>query len=201
MNINDAIRSRRSVKTYDPSHVIQDSEIRELIKLAQLSPSSFNIQHVRFIHISDPDLRKAIRAAAWDQAQVTDASALFILCADVKAWNKEPSRYWKNAPQPVQDAIIPMIGPFYQDKDWLQRDEALRSVGLSAQTLMLAAQGMGYDTCPMIGFDLEKVATLVNLPDDHIIGMMITMGKALKPAYERGGLLSIDEVMIENKFK
>ena len=47
----------------------------------------------------DPDLRKQIRAAAWDQAQVTDASLLLVLCADLKAWEKDPARYWRDAPE------------------------------------------------------------------------------------------------------
>jgi nitroreductase len=31
---------------------------------------------------------------------------------------------------------------------------------------------VGYDSCPMIGFDPEQVADLINLPEDHVIGFM-----------------------------
>ena len=51
----------------------------------------------------------------------------------------------------------------------LERDEAMRSCGIAGQTLMLAAKAMGYDSCPMIGF-------------------MIAVGKAVKPAIPKGGL-------------
>ena len=50
------------------------------------SPTSFNIQNWRFVLIRDAELRKQIREAAVDQAQVTDASLLFLLTADLKAW-------------------------------------------------------------------------------------------------------------------
>ena len=40
--------------------------------------------------------------------------------------------------------------------------------GMAPQTLMLAAQDMGYQSCPMIGFDTIKVAELVGLPENHI---------------------------------
>ena len=50
---------------------------------------------------------------------------------------------------------------------------------------MLAAKAMGYDSCPMIGFDPQKVAELIKLPDDHVIGFMIAVGKATKPAWVR----------------
>jgi nitroreductase len=65
---------------------------------------------------------------------------------------------------------------------------------------MLAAKGMGYDTCPMDGFDFDAVAKLINLPNDHIPTMFITVGKALKPAMPRGGQLTMDEVVIHNTF-
>jgi nitroreductase len=76
----------------------------------------------------------------------------------------------------------------------------MRSAGIAAQTIMLAAKDMGYDTCPMIGFDLDKVADLIHLPEDHLIAMMITVGKAVKPAFVRGGQLKLSDVMLRNEF-
>ena len=67
----------------------------------------------------------------------------------------------------------------------------MRSCGMAAQTIMLAAKSMGYDTCPMKGFDYEKVGKLLNLPDDHVIVMMILVGKAAKPPSIRGGQLEL----------
>ncbi len=67
--------------------------------------------------------------------------------------------------------------PFYEGQDRLQRDEAMRSCGIAGQTIMLAAKDMGYDSCPMIGFDIEAVGKLIRLPEDHVIGFMITVGK------------------------
>ncbi|MEY2978501.1 MAG: hypothetical protein RLZZ435_2640 [Cyanobacteriota bacterium] len=200
MNTFDAIQQRRSVKHYDASHQMSEAEIQQLMELAILSPTSFNMQNWRFVVVTDPELRQALRAAAWNQAQVTDASFTLLICADLKAALKEPQRYWKDAPQEAQEKIVPMISGFYQDKDQLQRDEAMRSCGIAAQTVMLAAKAMGYDTCAMIGFDPKKAAELINLPEDHVIGMMITVGKAVKPAQPRPGQLPLEEVVIRNKF-
>ena len=55
---------------------------------------------------------------------------------------------------------------FYEDQEQKQRDEAMRSIGIGAQTLMLGAKAMGYDSCPMIGFDADAVANFINLPED-----------------------------------
>lgn len=196
----DAIEKRRAVKHFDETHQFTDKEIEKLLSLAVLSPTSFNIQNWRFLVVRDVELRKKIRSAAWDQAQVTDASLLLIMCADLKAWEKDSQRYWKNASKDVQDFMIPAIEKFYTGNDQLQRDEALRSIGIVAQTLMLAAKSAGYDSGPMIGFDPQKVSELINLPKDHMIGMMLVIGKAKTPASPRGGQLSLDEVVINDRF-
>lgn len=200
METQDAIKSRRSVKHYDPDHKITDTELNKLLSLAALSPTAFNIQHWRFVVVKDIELKKQIRKVAWDQAQITDSSVLIILCADVKAWEKSPVRYWEQAPQAVQDFILPAIDAYYRDKEQVQRDEAMRSCGIAAQTLMLAAKSMDYDSCPMDGFDFSAVAKLINLPKDHIISMFIAIGKKTEDAAPRAGQLPLEEIIIENSF-
>lgn len=200
MNTPDTIRARRSVKHYDPDHVMPDSDEKELLNLMRQAPTSFNIQNWRVVNVKNKELRTQLREAAWDQAQVTDASLLLVMCADIKAWNKDPARYWSEAPQDAQDILIPMIKPFYEGRDWQQRDEAMRSTGIAAQTLMLAAKAMGYDSCPMIGFDTDKVSELINLPEDHVVGMMLTIGKGTKPAWPKPGYISDDEVFVTDTF-
>ena len=96
--------------------------------------------------------------------------------------------------------MVGAIDQYYRGRDQVQRDEAMRSGGIVAQTMMLAAMGMGYDTCPMDGFDFDAVAKLINLPADHAIVMMIAVGKGLEAARPRAGQLPIDQVLIQNTF-
>ncbi len=199
MDTTTAIHQRRSVKHYDPNHEMPEAEIQALLELALLSPTSFNMQNWRFVVVTDPAKKAAIQAAAWNQAQVTESSITILLCADLKA-HIGGERYWVNAPQPVKDMLVPMIAPFYENSPQLQRDEAMRSVGIAAQTLMLAAKSMGYDSCPMIGFDPVKVGEIIQLPENHVIGMMLTVGKALKDANVRGGQLPFDDVVFRDGF-
>lgn len=200
MNVIQAIETRRSVKAFDSHHQITQAEINQLLSLAMLSPTAFNIQHWRFVVVSDPVLRHQIRAVSWNQAQVQEASLLIVLTADLQAWAKQPERYWKDAPQAVADQLVPAIGQFYTGNETMQRDEAMRSCGMAAMTIMLAAKEMGYDTCAMDGFDFDAVAKLLNLPADHTPAMFVTVGKALQPARPRSGQLAMDEVVIKNTF-
>ena len=201
MQVKDAIQQRRSVKHYDPNHVMTDEEINTLLSHAILSPTAFNIQNWRFVVVTDKALRQKIRSVSWNQAQVEEASVLIVLVADLMAWNKEPSRYWKDAPKPVQDYLVPAIHQYYDGKPEVQRDEAMRSCGMAAMNLMLMAKSMGYDTCPMDGFDFDKVAELLNLPKDHTPAMFVCVGKGIKEAMPRGGQLPLDQVVIQNQFK
>ena len=200
MNTLEAITARRAIKHYDPAHVMTDAEIRQLLEAAMQAPTAFNIQHWRFVTVIAPELRKQIRAVAWDQSQVTDASLLIVLCADKDAWQKDAARYWKDAPQPVQDFLVPAIGQYYAGRDQVQRDECMRSCGLAGMTIMLAAKAMGYDSCPMDGFDFDAVAKIIKLPEDHLISFMIAVGKGTQPAWPKPGQLPYDEVVIRDSF-
>lgn len=200
MDVKTAIKARRAVKQFDPAHRMTQAEIAELMSLAMHSPTAFNIQNWRFVVVNDEKLRREIRAVAWDQAQVTDASLLIVLCADLRAWDKEPARYWRLAAPQVRDFMLPAIDRYYRHKHQVQRDEAMRSCGIAAQTLMLAAKGMGYDSCPMDGFDFDAVAQLIGLPDDHVIAMFVAIGKGTREAWPRPGQLAMENIVIGNRF-
>lgn len=200
MEVIEAIESRRAVKHFDSTYRMSEAEEEQLLSLAMLSPTAFNIQNWRFVVVKDPVLRQLIRAEAWDQSQVTDSSLFIVLCADMGSWEREPERYWQNAPADVQEIILPAIDAYYRDKPQVQRDEAMRSCGIAAQTLMLAAKSLGYDSCPMDGFDFEGVARLINLPDNHVVAMFVAIGKALQPAWPRSGQLESNDVVIIDRF-
>jgi nitroreductase len=197
----DAIYQRRAIKGFDPDHRISSEEERKLLDAAIQAPTSFNIQHWRFVILRDPDLRQRIRTEFGnDQAQMTDASLLILMTADKKAWTKDPDRYWRDAPPEVAKMLVDWMGPFHEGREWLERDEAQRSIGMAMQTLMLAAKAMGYDSCPMIGFDIDKVAELIRLPEDHVMGPMVAIGKGTKKPWPKPGQLGLEELVVENGF-
>jgi len=145
MDIKQAIVERRSVKHFDATHEMTEAEVQELMQHAILSPTAFNIQHWRFINVQDKAKRQEIQNASWGQAQVTEASLLLVICADLNAWEKQPQRYFKDAPVEVQDILLPAIENYYTNHHQAQRDECFRSTSIAAMNIMLMAKGMGYD--------------------------------------------------------
>lgn len=200
MDVITAITTRRAVKSFDPRYAMTENEIKILMDAALLSPTAFNIQHWRFVLVRDPVLREAIRAVSWGQAQITEASLLLIVCADLKAWEKQPERYWRNASEEVRARLVNAIGTYYTGREGVQRDEAMRSCGIAAQTVMLTAKAMGYDSCPMDLSDFDQVAKLISLPHDHAIALFIAIGKGIHEPWPRGGSLPREEVVVVDGF-
>lgn len=200
MNVFDAIEARRAIKLFDPEASIPSPDEQKILAAARLAPTAFNMQNWRFVVVRDKAMRRKIRALAWDQPQMTDASLLVVLCADLKAWEKQPERYWQHAPDDFGKQIVQSMLNFYQGREDVQRDEAMRSISLAAMNMMLAAQALGYDSCPMDGFDFAAVGELIRLPADHIIGMIVTIGRKKAEVWPRGGRLAEDEVIFVDRF-
>lgn len=200
MDVITAVTERRSIKKFDPAHRMSEDEIRRLMEAAVLSPTSFNLQNWRFVLVTDQERKERLREIGWRQAQFAEASLVILVCGDRKAHARDPGRYWRHAPEAARAAIVPAIIGAYEGREDLQHDEVLRSGGMAAQTIMLVAKAMGYDTCPMVGFDFAEAAALVNLPPDHEIVMALAVGKRREHPQPRGGQLPLDEVVIRERF-
>lgn len=199
MELLSAVRQRRSVKYFDAAHKLTEDELRHLLGHAFLAPSSFNMQNWHVVVVDDQSQQDKLCAAAWNQAQVKDCSITLVLAGNLKGYEKV-ARFTRKAPEDVQKMFAGMVEGFYKDNEQMQRDEALRSVSLLAQNIMLIAKDMGLDSCPMIGYDAAKVAEIVGLPEDCPPLMMITVGKAVKNAQDRMGLFDFEEVVSLNSF-
>lgn len=179
---------------------MSSEDIQFLMELSILSPTSYNQQNWRFITITDQEIKDKISKAARNQPQPSDGSLVIVLCGDTNAWRKDPKRYWRNSTKERQDQVAQALERKYANSLENRRDEVMKSCGFAAQTIMLAAKQMSLDTCPMRGFEYDELAKLINLPEDHIIAMMVVVGKALHPAGPRGGQLEISDVVFKNSF-
>jgi putative NAD(P)H nitroreductase len=198
METIQAINERRSINFFDPSRSIPRAQIAELLKLANLSPSSFNLQPWEVIVVDDPERKKTLRQQSYNQAKVEEASAVLIIIAN-------PNGVEENI-DPVLDTNIKLgymkaeareatrKAPFamYGEKDSLKRKFfAVKNTSFFAMSIMIAARGMGYETHPMDGFDEEGIKKNFNIPDDRIIPLLIAVGypkpdlKLLPRAYRR----------------
>lgn len=194
MKFSDLVRKRRSVRSYEPGRAISDDELKAIFDEVILSPSSFNLQHWTFIVVRDAARKQQLRAAAMNQAQVEEASAVVLVCGKLDAY-RDVSTIYNEMPPEVHDRMVAMIGGIYDDNSVMQRDEAIRGASLAAMSLMYAAQARGYATGPMIGFDPQQVSELLELGPNYLPVMMIVMGTQKDEPMPRGYRRPLPEVV------
>ncbi len=197
MEFSETIQKRQSIKSYQADKNISDEELDELMQEVILSPSSFNLQHWKFIAVKSSDLKKSIREAAWGQEHVESCSFLIAVCGKLNAFEDAPVIYQDVDPE-IQKKVLPMIKGFYEDKSQLQRDEAIRSASLAAMTFMFGAVNRGWDTCPMIGFDPVAVGKILELDASHIPVMLLTLGYRKEDPRPRSSRRPVSEIVKMN---
>jgi putative NAD(P)H nitroreductase len=170
--------TRRSVRIYEPGLQISDADLKRIFDAVVLTPSSFNIQHWKFIVVRDQARKTELRSIAFGQAQVEQAAAVVLVCGRLDAY-VDASRIYADADEVSRNKYLPMIEGAYKDQPALQREEAIRSGSLAAMSLMYAAKAIGWDSGPMIGFDAAKVGAMLKLDGNTVPVMMVVVGKAL----------------------
>jgi len=183
MNAIDAIKARRSINFFDPSRKIPDDVLKELIEIANLSPSSFNLQPWEVIVVTEQEKKKVLRRCAFDQPKVEEASAILIIIADPHAVEKNINNVldsWQSLGYIKPEArnnYIAIASNLYGSADSLKRKLfAVKNASLFAMTLMIAAKELGLDTHPMDGFDEECIKKEFNISEDKLIPMLIAVG-------------------------
>ena len=177
------IEERRSANNFIEGIKIPKEDFVEIFDLLKLVPSCYNIQHARYLVITDEAKKEALREAAFSQYKVHTASAAILVLGDKEAYKEADKIYsgmlnLKMMDQFEYDQMIDSINGLYEGrgKDF-QRDEAIRNAALSAMMFMLIAKDKGWDTCPMIGFNPKRVSDLFNIPENLEPVLLITMGK------------------------
>ncbi|KQL43510.1 nitroreductase family protein [Brevibacillus choshinensis] len=204
LTAEQAMEARHSVRKYDPSAVIPQGELNEILRLAASAPSSWNLQHWRFLVVTDPAIKQKLLPIAYNQQQVVDAYATIIILGDLEA-DKAATVVYDHAlakgivSQQVRDTMIAQVEGAYKNNPEIARDEAIRNSSYAAMQLMLAAKAKGYDTCPMGGYDRNKLIEALNIPSRYIPTLMLTLGKASVQAHPTDRL-GLDQLVIENSF-
>ncbi|MFA4828758.1 MAG: nitroreductase family protein [Thermodesulfovibrionales bacterium] len=183
MDVIQAIKERRSINFFETGKELSDDKIRELLELANLSPSSFNLQPWRVVVVKSAERRKVLKQCAFNQPKVEEASAVLIMIADPDAVEANVERMldsWQKLgymkPE-MRETYKGMTQNLYGTVDSLRRKFfAIKNTALFAMNIMIAAKGIGLETHPMDGFDEDCIKKEFNIPPDKIIPMLIAVG-------------------------
>lgn len=180
------VRERRSADKFIENITIPREDFNEIFRDLSLAPSAFNLQHAKYYVVEDKELNEKVYEAAFKQYKIKTASATIIVTGDKNAYLSaskiyEGSMMLGMIDKTQYDIMIDSIKNLYEGwGESFQHDEAIRNASLSAMQFMLLAKNKDWDTCPMIYFDKDKIKEILNIPDNEVPAIMITMGKVDK---------------------
>lgn len=183
VDFEQLVKERRSAMKFIPDVELPDADLEEIFKLVKFTPSAFNLQHTHYVVVKDRGLIEQIYKAANNQYKIKTASAVILALGNMDA-HLDVARINEGflnlgiMSKQEYDMEVESVLSFYEGRgEAFKRDDAIRNASLSAQMFMLVAKARGWDTCPMIGFDPETIATILNIPERHVTAMMIAIGK------------------------
>lgn len=198
--VHEIILRRASTGLLQPGISISRDVIERLVGLATRAPSAFNLQNWRFVIVDTLDAKRRLRAAAYDQAKVTDAATVVIIVGTTP----DPTRLRRDLGEAVSAGILPadlenvwveQARGKYGGNPQAERDEAICSASLAAATLLIAVEAEGLESCPMNGFDPAGVARGFGLSDGEIPVMLVAIGKAAPQSWPQKPRRSLSRVM------
>lgn len=200
----ELIRRRYSAEDFQPGVELDESLIRQLVEDATWAPSSFNIQHWRFIAVRRAEDKQRLMQAAFNQEQVGRSAVTFIIVGDTQGAEKLPEimelAIERGAiAEGKAAAWSRMARELYADPQ-LARDEALRSGSLAAMTMMLAAEARGLAAGALAGFDPEAVKRAFDIDDRHVPVMLLAVGYPRGRQIKRMPRLPVEQVLSFDRF-
>lgn len=180
MQLLENLEWRYATKKFDPSRKIKSEDMDKLMEAIRLSVSSYGLQLYKVLVIENPELRSKLREASWNQAQITDASHLFVFCNYTSREGRHIDDYIQSI---SQTQGIPMTnimgyGDFIKnslsaksDPQWHAWSE--RQTYLALANLLLACAELKIDACPMEGFEPEKYNALLDLEKQGLNAVVV----------------------------
>jgi nitroreductase len=202
----DVLSQRHAVHQFDPTASITRSEIETLVQEASQAPSSLNLQHWRFVAITDPQIRAQLSTTTIqpNRQRVVDASVIFVILGDLEA-HRSLSEILEQAvragtlTRELADLRVSTANQLYEGEPHVAREEAVRSVSLAAMVLMLAACNHGFASCP-IGFDPNRLQDVLRISDRYTPLMMIAVGHDASSNRKRRPRLPVSQILSFNEF-
>lgn len=203
-----AIEQRRAARAFRPDPIPEDI-LREILRLGLRSPSGYNLQPWRFIILRQADSKAKLRACAFDQRQVTEAPVVLICCGDRRVNHEdyiesvialgEQVGAMTDAFADYMRSAIPQLfaqHPCFESMEaWTNRHTLL-----AVAHLMIAAQSLGVDSCPIEGFSSSQVKAEFAIPAEVDVCCLLPLGYAAEPMKAYGGRFAIEQVCYGEQF-
>ncbi len=199
----DAMNFRHACKIFDENKKISDEDIRFILECGRKSPSSFGMEAWKFLVITNEALKAKLRPECWNQVQITSCSHLVVVLAAIESVKPESGEVEKRfarreMPQKSLDMYMDLYAKHLAKT--LSSDENIycwtaRQSYIAVANMMNGAAYIGIDSCPMEGFEKEKVEEILELDTKKFqLALVLPFGYRLNPQPEQIRL-PFDEVV------
>ncbi len=151
MDVLEAIKGRRSIRSYVPSE-IDVKQLEAVFEAAIWAPSAGNLQPWEFIVVDDKEVMRRLARASLNQMWMVEASSIIAVCAD-----------------------LDRTGVIYGERG--RRLYAIQDCAAATQNMLLAAYSQGLGTCWVGAFYDDEVKRILNLPNNVRPLALITIGQ------------------------
>jgi len=179
MTLIEQLNKRYATKKFDASKKIPADQLSILLEAIRLSASSYGLQAYKLVVVKDDAVRKQLRAVAWDQSQLTDASEILVFAVDTEFNESGVDQYVENIAKTRNIDKSSLSGysdmmkgtlkrPQEEIQNWLTR-QAYIALGFG----LVAAAGLEIDACPMEGFDNNQFDAILGLKEKGLHAAVI----------------------------
>ena len=193
----DSLHFRHACKVFDESKKIETKDLEFILEAGRLSPSSFGMEHWRFIVVQSDELKNKMRPLCWDQPQITSCSDLVVVVSKTQKVTQQA--YYtqmlgrRGLPQEQLNAYLEIYGNFIQALDSPLSWSAKQCYIASANMMSYAAL-IGIDSCPIEGFEKEPLEELLGIDESEDIALLLPFGYRLNPQSDKLRL-PLDEIV------
>ncbi|CAA7196128.1 nitroreductase family protein [Chryseobacterium potabilaquae] len=159
MNFLEKMKSRYTVKKYNPQGKISAEQIQELKEILHLSPSSINSQPWNFFFVNDLKTKELLAEASFFNKEKVLESNLLIVFQVIKNPDDFEKQIEENLPEGAVNYYRNFVKPQGEPaiKSWLKNQ-----VYLSLGVLLAACADMEIDSTPMEGIEGDKYDTILD---------------------------------------
>ncbi len=200
MTLQEVYENRRAVNSFDTKKSLSHGTLKEIIDLAVLAPSAFNLQPWRVIAVQSETQKELLLGLANKQPKITEAPVTLILIGNTKGYEND-NPVWAELEAMVgkegTDGAKGMAGFLYGSDEKRQLKFAESNTGLLAMSIMNAATSLGVDSHPMSGIDFDGIKDGFGLKAEEEVVMLIALGyhDESKPLYPRRARLGFDQIV------
>lgn len=179
MALIEKLNKRYATKKFDSSKKLSADNLATLLEAIRLSASSYGLQAYKVLVVENEAVRKQLRAAAWDQSQITDASQLLVFAVDTNFDEKSVDRFVELTAKTRNMDVSNLSGYADMMKGSIQRPKEQVQTWLARQVYialgfgLVAAAEMDIDACPMEGFDNNQFDEILGLKEKGLSSVVI----------------------------